>query len=102
MEKIKIDFDPENNTLIIWFDEPEQMAYLSPIDEETPGDWHLIKQEDDTVIGLECQLYHIPSGSLELEAYQRNGKESTKNSIVDEIVDESDWKHMSLAAFERD
>lgn len=98
MEKIKINFDSENNTLIIWFDTPEQMAYLSPIDEATPGDWHLIKRENDTVIGLECQLYHIPSGCLEIETHQQNRENITKNSMVDKVADELAWKHMNSSA----
>jgi hypothetical protein len=67
MEKIKIHFDPSDNSLIIWFDDPQEMAYLSPIEEDTPGDFHIIKNEEGQVIGLECNFYHLPPGSLPIE-----------------------------------
>ncbi len=67
MDKIKVHFDPTDNSLIIWFDTPEKMAYLSPIEEDTPGDFHLIKAEDGRVIGIECQFYGLPSGSIALD-----------------------------------
>ncbi len=67
MDKIKIRFDPTDNSLIIWFDEPEKMAYLSPIEENTPGEFHLIKAENGQVIGIECQFYGLPSGSIALD-----------------------------------
>lgn len=67
MDKIKIRFDPTNNTLIVWFTDPAQMAYLSPIEEETPGDFHLIKNDDGEVIGIECQFYHVRSGEIAVE-----------------------------------
>lgn len=67
MDKIKIRFDPTTNTLIIWFEDPQEMAYLSPIEEETPGDFHFIKNEAGQVIGLECQLYHVPPGNIAVE-----------------------------------
>lgn len=70
MEQIKLTFDSNNNTLMLWFDDPSEMAYLSPIDEDTPGDWHLLKSEDGQVIGLECQLYHKPLGSFLLDIEQ--------------------------------
>lgn len=67
MDKIKVHFDPTDNSLIIWFDDSEKMAYLSPIEEDTPGDFHLIKAEDGRVIGIECQFYGIPAGSISLD-----------------------------------
>lgn len=67
MDKIKIHFDPTANTLIIWFDDPNAMAYLSPIEEDTPGDFHLIKNEAGQVIGLECSFYHLRPGSLPID-----------------------------------
>ena len=67
MDKISIRFDPTDNTLIVWFDEPQHMAYLSPIEEEAPGDLHLIKNDAGQVIGFECQFYQITPGSLSVE-----------------------------------
>jgi len=67
VDKIKIRFDPTNNTLIVWFTDPAQMAYLTPIEEETPGDFHLIKNDDGEVIGIECQFYHIGAGEMAVE-----------------------------------
>lgn len=67
MEKIKIQFDPNDNSLMIWFADPQQMAYLSPIEENTPGDFHFIKGEAGQVIGLECLFYHLRPGSLLIE-----------------------------------
>jgi hypothetical protein len=51
----------------VWFDEPQKMAYLSPIEEEAEGDLHLIKNEAGQVIGFEGQFYHIAPGSLTVE-----------------------------------
>ncbi len=67
MDKIKIRFDPTDNSLIVWFDDPQKMAYLSPIDEDTPGDMHLIRNEAGQVIGFEAQLYHVAPGSLTVD-----------------------------------
>ncbi len=67
MEKISIHFDPSDNSLIIWFDKPQTMAYLTPIEEETPGDFHLIKNEAGQVIGIECMFYNLAPGSLPVE-----------------------------------
>jgi len=67
MDKIKIRFDPTNNTLLVWFDDPQAMAYLSPIEDEADGDLHLIKNEAGQVIGFECQFYHLTPGSLAVE-----------------------------------
>jgi hypothetical protein len=67
MEKIKIHFDPTDNSLIVRFDEPQNIAYLSPIEEETPGDFFLIKNESGQVIGFECQLYHLRPGSVSVD-----------------------------------
>jgi len=67
MDKLKIRFDPTDNTLFIWFADPEAMAYLSPIEEETPGDFHFIKNEAGEVIGIECQFYHLAAGQLPIE-----------------------------------
>ena len=64
MDKIRIQFDPTDNSLLVWFDKPEKMAYLSPIEEHSPGDLHLIKNEAGEVIGFECQFYHLRPGSL--------------------------------------
>lgn len=80
MEKIKIEFDPSDNTLIIWFDEPANMAYLSPIEEETPADMHFIKNEAGQVIGIECMFYHLAPGSLpvQFETLVLNSPESSR------------------------
>lgn len=67
MDKISIQFDPTDNSLKVWFDDPEQMAYLSPIEENTPGDFHFIKAEDGRVIGFECQFYQLQPGSVSVE-----------------------------------
>jgi hypothetical protein len=67
MDKIRIHFDPTDNSLLVWFDDAEKMAYLSPIEEDTPGDFHLIKAEDGRVIGFECQFYHLRPGSVSVE-----------------------------------
>jgi hypothetical protein len=67
MEKIKIRFDPTDNSLFVWFADPEQMAYLTPIEEDAPGDMHLIRSEDGKVIGFECRFYQLAPGQLRLE-----------------------------------
>lgn len=67
MEKIKMHFDPTDNSLIIWFDNPQQMAYLSPVEEKSSGDLYLIKNEAGEVIGIECQFYQYPAGSISVE-----------------------------------
>jgi hypothetical protein len=67
MDKMKIRFDPTDNTLQVWFASPQAMSHLSPIEEDTPGDFHLIKNDQGQVIGLECQLYHIPAGQLQID-----------------------------------
>jgi hypothetical protein len=67
MDKIRIRFDSTDNSLIVWFDEPQHMAYLSPIVEDAPGDLHLIKNDAAQVIGFECQFYQIAPGSLTVE-----------------------------------
>ncbi|MCX6044683.1 MAG: DUF2283 domain-containing protein [Chloroflexi bacterium] len=67
MEKIKIRFDPTDNTLQVWFADPQTMAYLSPLQEEANGDLHLIKNEAGEVIGFECQFYQIKPGQLTVE-----------------------------------
>jgi len=43
------------------------MAYLSPIEEDTPGEFFLIKNEAGQVISIECQFYHLRPGSLPIE-----------------------------------
>lgn len=65
--KIKIHFEPTDNSLIVWFADPQEMAYLSPNEEETPGDFHFIKNEAGQVIGIACQFYHLRPGSLPIE-----------------------------------
>jgi hypothetical protein len=65
MEKLKIRFDPSDNSLTVWFDDPQKMAYLSPIEEA--GDLHLIKNEAGEVIGMECMFYHVPPGEMTVE-----------------------------------
>lgn len=67
MDKIKLRFDPTDNTLQVWFDDPQRMAYLSPLEGDTPGDLFLVKDEAGRVIGLECQFYHLPPGSVAVE-----------------------------------
>ena len=67
MDKLRIRFDPTDNTLIVWFDEPQTMAYLSPIEEDAPGDLHLIKNDAGQVIGFEAQFYQIAPGSLTVD-----------------------------------
>lgn len=67
MEKIKLRFNPNDNTLLVWFDDPQNMAYLSPIEETSSGELHLIKNDAGEVIGFECQFYHLPSGELAVE-----------------------------------
>jgi hypothetical protein len=67
MNRIKIRFDPTDNTLIVWFDELQNMAYLSPLEDAAAGDLHLIKNEAGQVIGFEGQFYHISPCSLTIE-----------------------------------
>jgi hypothetical protein len=67
MEKIKIRFDPTDNTLQVWFADPQTMAYLSPLEESGEGELHLIKNEAGVVIGVECQFYHLPPGQMTVE-----------------------------------
>lgn len=67
MDKIRIRFDPTDNSLRVMFEDPESMTYLSPIEEDTPGDFHLIKNESGQVIGFEAMLYHLRPGSVSVE-----------------------------------
>lgn len=67
MDKLRIRFDPTDNTLTVWFDDPSAMAYLSPIEERAPGELHLIKDEAGQIIGFECQFYQYPAGSVSVE-----------------------------------
>ncbi len=67
MQKISIRFDPTDNSLRVLFDEPQNMAFLSPLEEDTPGDFHLIRNETGQVIGFECVFYHLRPGSLSVE-----------------------------------
>ncbi len=53
MDKIRVRFDPTGNTLQVFFGDPKNMAYLSPIDDDTPEDVFLIKDKEDRVIGFE-------------------------------------------------
>lgn len=67
MDKIRVRFDPTDNTLQVFFGAPGKMAYLSPIDDDTPEDVFLIKDEDDRVIGFEGHFYHLEPGTLPVE-----------------------------------
>jgi hypothetical protein len=67
MDKIIVRFDPGRNTLLVWFDDPDKMAYLSPIEDDSPGDLHLIKDDNGRVIGFEGQFYNIPAGTIAIE-----------------------------------
>jgi hypothetical protein len=67
MDKISIRFDPTDNTLIVSFDDPGTMAYLSPIEEQAPGELFLVKNEAGQVIGFECQFYQYPPGAVTVE-----------------------------------
>ena len=67
MEKIKIRFDPTDNTLQVWFAEPQTMAYLSPLEAASESELHLIKNEEGEVIGFEGQFYHLPPGQVTVE-----------------------------------
>jgi hypothetical protein len=67
VEKIKIRFDPSDNSLIVWFADPKAMAYLSPIEDDSKGDLHLIKDDSGEVIGVECHFYHVAPGDLTVE-----------------------------------
>ncbi len=67
MDKIRVRFDPTDNTLQVFFGDPGKMAYLSPIDDDTPEDVFLIKDEDNRVIGFEGHFYHLEPGTLPIE-----------------------------------
>ena len=67
MDKIRIRFDPTDNSLRVMFDDPESMSYLSPIEEDTSGDFHFIKNESGQVIGFEAMFYHLRPGSVAVE-----------------------------------
>ena len=67
MEKVKVRFDSTDNSLFVWFDNPEQMAYLTPIEEDAPADLNLIRNEEGQVIGIECRFYQLAPGQLQLE-----------------------------------
>ena len=56
MEKIRIFYDREGNTLNVWFDNPEK-EYIS---EETGEEIILVKDEGGRVIGFE-KLNFLPS-----------------------------------------
>jgi len=65
MAKVKIQVDPSVNSLIVWFDDPQKMAYLSPI-EESRQDLSLIKTEDGEVIGIEVYFHGDVPGTLQV------------------------------------
>lgn len=44
-----------------------QACYPSPIEGDTPGNFHLIKNEAGQVIGAEFQFDHLRPGSVTLE-----------------------------------
>jgi hypothetical protein len=67
MDKIRIRFDPTDNSLFVWFADPQAMSHLSPIEDEAEGDLHLIKNEAGQVIGIECQFYHLAPGQVTVE-----------------------------------
>lgn len=67
MDKIRVRFDPTDNTLQVFFGDPAKMAYLSPIDDDTPEDVFLIRDENDRVIGFEGHFYHLEPGALPVE-----------------------------------
>ena len=68
MDKIRVRFDPTGNTLQVFFGDPKNRAYLSPIDDDTPEDVFLIKDKEDQVIGFEGHFYHLEPGlPIEME-----------------------------------
>jgi len=50
--KVKVFFDPEGNTLTVWFGDPDQ----EHICEETDDDVILMKDRKGRVIGWSCQV----------------------------------------------
>ncbi len=53
MEKLRVDFDREGNTLNVWFDDPKK----EHICEETDDDVVLVKDRAGRVIGFERLNY---------------------------------------------
>ncbi|MBE3573529.1 DUF2283 domain-containing protein [Neomoorella thermoacetica] len=67
MEKIRLYYDKEANTLNVWFDDPEK-EYIC---EETGEEVILIKDKNGKVIGLEKLNFLMPNvniNELPLEA----------------------------------
>jgi len=73
MEKITVRYEPTTNTVQLLFADVRQMAYLSPIEDKTPGDFHLMKNEAGEVMGIECMFYHLPPGSFSLDIETLSG-----------------------------
>lgn len=67
MAGIKLRFDPSDNTLQGLFADPQTMAMLSPIEEQSPGDLYLIRDHTDAMIGFEVQFYQYAAGALSIE-----------------------------------
>lgn len=58
MDALKIYYDPEGQTLTVWFDDPAK----EHVAEETGDEVILIKDEAGRVIGLERLNYVLPRG----------------------------------------
>ncbi len=65
MEKVKISFDPSVNSLIIWFGNPEEMDYLSPVDDD--DELMLIKNRAGEIIGIERHFFSVPPGNMTIQ-----------------------------------
>lgn len=66
MAKVTIRVDPTVNSLVVWFDDPQKMAYLSPV-EECEQDLSLIKTEEGQVIGMELYFFGLTPGDIQVQ-----------------------------------
>ena len=60
MEKVKVCYDREGNTLSVWFDDPKKESVC----EETDDDVVLVKDREGRVIGFE-RLNYLSAKQLE-------------------------------------
>lgn len=63
MEKIRIFYDKQGNTLNVWFDDPEK-EYMS---EETGEEVILVKDKMGRVIGFERLNFLAPEAQVDLD-----------------------------------
>ena len=57
MDQVKVYYDPEGNTLTVWFGDPKQ----EHVCEETADEFVLIKNRKGQIIGFEKLNFKVPA-----------------------------------------